>query len=178
MKLLYTGLRPSAGLIYTLSGYPANYFTNKTCWGIPSFPRSHTVVPCLTTSPASDHMWFWTSLANLCIYSCFIQYPCVFIKGSGHWAPSWPYSPPILLLESTSGKNSFPFEWDSPKHKLYKLFLAGWIQILKTSPCIYMKALSDFFSLPLFLSFSMFLPVLFVHYFNSNTDTSDSRSIL
>ena len=86
-------------------------------------------------------MWFWTSLANLCIYSCFIQYPCVFIKGSGHWAPSWPNSPLILLLESRSGKNSFPFEWESPKHKLYKLFLAGWIQILKTSPCIYENAL-------------------------------------
>lgn len=47
-------------------------------------------------------------LAKLYIYSCFIQYPCVFIKGSGHQTPFWPARPSILL-ESTNGK-CFPFE--------------------------------------------------------------------
>lgn len=118
-------------------------------------------------------MWFWTSLANLCIYSCFIQYPCVFIKGSGHWAPSWPNSPPILPLESTSGKTLSHLNESLPNTSFTNYF---WRDEYKYWRPVHAYIWKRSLTFSRFL-FSCHSPCFFlscVHYFNSNTDTSDS----
>lgn len=79
----------------------------------PSFQKSHitftqTLLHSLHTLNNLPYTTPHMSLdlpANLCIYSCFIQYPCVFIKGSGQWAPSWPNRLPSLQVANSSHLN-------------------------------------------------------------------------
>ena len=127
--------------------------------------QTRTYTPNLphTTDHMCESRLAGAKLTNLCIYSCFFQGPCVFIRIGGHWAPSWKNTPPILLQCNTCGKLC-PFERESQKntsstgHCVIKWYLLGWIQMFQTSSCIYIKALT--------------LPAaLCVHHFNSSPVT-------